>query len=333
MAHSTKHDFTLNHDTRNYQKQTSERRSRLARRRLRNRRNVQKTRTVRRLRPNFKYNLELLNMCLARLGHHDVKLTTRHRRHTGQSTSNVGTRETDYAGRRTRSKRRRRHHRKTSDKTATPYVTSTTTTHLDVNFTTTIRQPHGYFTSTESELYVICTGVNKGLHRRNFLLETNNCGKLNLRIHAYSSAGKKHCYTTRHQQASNTPSTRHHTHPQGLQLPNGYYTGPRIRRPMLQTQVRPDWDPNYMTSTSHNNRPTTNNNYWKNFPLNCNLRNIHDSNNFGLHIATHLELRTTPPAPTTTQPTTLDNLHTMMDTTPRPQFTPLSTRISTTDCR
>ena len=35
----------------------------------------------------------------------------------------------------------------------------------------------------ESELYAICTGVNEGLHLRNFLLETNICSKLNLRIH------------------------------------------------------------------------------------------------------------------------------------------------------
>ena len=40
------------------------------------------------------------------------------------------------------------------------------------------------------ELYVICTGVNEGLHLRNFLLETNICSKLNLRIHTDSTAGK-----------------------------------------------------------------------------------------------------------------------------------------------
>ena len=44
--------------------------------------------------------------------------------------------------------------------------------------------------SAESELYAICTGVNEGLHLRNFLLETNNCSKLNLRIHTDSTAGK-----------------------------------------------------------------------------------------------------------------------------------------------
>ena len=44
--------------------------------------------------------------------------------------------------------------------------------------------------SAESELYAICTGVNEGLHIRNFLLETNICSKLNLRIHTDSTAGK-----------------------------------------------------------------------------------------------------------------------------------------------
>ena len=44
--------------------------------------------------------------------------------------------------------------------------------------------------SAESELYAICTGVNEGLHHRNFLLETNICSKLNLRIHTDSTAGK-----------------------------------------------------------------------------------------------------------------------------------------------
>ena len=44
--------------------------------------------------------------------------------------------------------------------------------------------------SAESELYAICTGVNEGLHLRNFLLETNICSKLNLRIHTDSTAGK-----------------------------------------------------------------------------------------------------------------------------------------------
>ena len=44
--------------------------------------------------------------------------------------------------------------------------------------------------SAESELYAICTGVNQGLHLRNFLLETNICSKLNLRIHTDSTAGK-----------------------------------------------------------------------------------------------------------------------------------------------
>ena len=44
--------------------------------------------------------------------------------------------------------------------------------------------------SAESELYAICTGVNEGLHLRNFLLETNICSKLNLRVHADSTAGK-----------------------------------------------------------------------------------------------------------------------------------------------
>ena len=36
---------------------------------------------------------------------------------------------------------------------------------------------------SESELYAICAGVNEGLHLRSFLLETNICSKLNLRIH------------------------------------------------------------------------------------------------------------------------------------------------------
>ena len=44
--------------------------------------------------------------------------------------------------------------------------------------------------SAESELYAICAGVNEGLHLRNFLLETNICSKLNLRIHTDSTAGK-----------------------------------------------------------------------------------------------------------------------------------------------
>ena len=44
--------------------------------------------------------------------------------------------------------------------------------------------------SAESELYAIYTGVNEGLHLRNFLLETNICSKLNLRIHTDSTAGK-----------------------------------------------------------------------------------------------------------------------------------------------
>ena len=44
--------------------------------------------------------------------------------------------------------------------------------------------------SAESELYAICTGVNEELHLRNFLLETNMCSKLNLRIHTDSTAGK-----------------------------------------------------------------------------------------------------------------------------------------------
>ena len=44
--------------------------------------------------------------------------------------------------------------------------------------------------SAESELYAICTGVNEGLHLRNFLLEANICSKLNLRIHRDSTAGK-----------------------------------------------------------------------------------------------------------------------------------------------
>ena len=44
--------------------------------------------------------------------------------------------------------------------------------------------------SAESELYAICAGVNEGLHLRNFLLETNICSKLNLRIHTDSAAGK-----------------------------------------------------------------------------------------------------------------------------------------------
>ena len=44
--------------------------------------------------------------------------------------------------------------------------------------------------SAESELYAICTGVNEGLHLRNFRLETNICSKLNLRIHTDSTAGK-----------------------------------------------------------------------------------------------------------------------------------------------
>ena len=43
--------------------------------------------------------------------------------------------------------------------------------------------------SAESELYAICTGVYEGLHLRNFLLETNICSKLNLRIHTDSAAG------------------------------------------------------------------------------------------------------------------------------------------------
>ena len=44
--------------------------------------------------------------------------------------------------------------------------------------------------SADSELYAICTGVNEGLHLRNFLLETNICSKLNLRIRTGSTAGK-----------------------------------------------------------------------------------------------------------------------------------------------
>ena len=44
--------------------------------------------------------------------------------------------------------------------------------------------------SAESELYAICTGVNEGLHLRSYLLETNFCSKLNLRIHTDSTAGK-----------------------------------------------------------------------------------------------------------------------------------------------
>ena len=44
--------------------------------------------------------------------------------------------------------------------------------------------------SAESELYAICTGANEGLHLRNFLLETNICSKINLRIHTDSTAGK-----------------------------------------------------------------------------------------------------------------------------------------------
>ena len=44
--------------------------------------------------------------------------------------------------------------------------------------------------SAESEVYAICTEVNEGLHLRNFLLETNICSKLNLRIHTDSTAGK-----------------------------------------------------------------------------------------------------------------------------------------------
>ena len=44
--------------------------------------------------------------------------------------------------------------------------------------------------SAVSELYAICTGVNEGLHLRSFLLETNICSKLNLRIHTDSTAGK-----------------------------------------------------------------------------------------------------------------------------------------------
>ena len=44
--------------------------------------------------------------------------------------------------------------------------------------------------SAESELYAICTGVNEGLHHRNFLLETNICSKLNLRIRTDSTAGR-----------------------------------------------------------------------------------------------------------------------------------------------
>ena len=46
--------------------------------------------------------------------------------------------------------------------------------------------------SAESELYAICTGVNEGLHLRNFLLETNICSKLNLRIRQGTSKRAKH---------------------------------------------------------------------------------------------------------------------------------------------
>ena len=41
--------------------------------------------------------------------------------------------------------------------------------------------------SAESELYAICAGVNEGLHVRNFLLDSNICSKLNLRIHTDSA--------------------------------------------------------------------------------------------------------------------------------------------------
>ena len=44
--------------------------------------------------------------------------------------------------------------------------------------------------SAESALYAICTGVLEGLHLRSFLLETNICTTINIRIHTDSTAGK-----------------------------------------------------------------------------------------------------------------------------------------------
>ena len=67
--------------------------------------------------------------------------------------------------------------------------------------------------SAESELYAICTGVNEGLHLRNFLLETNICSKLNLRIHTDSTAGKiaTRQGTANEQNTSTSSSSTHKT--------------------------------------------------------------------------------------------------------------------------
>ena len=44
--------------------------------------------------------------------------------------------------------------------------------------------------SAESELYGICTGVNEGLHLRNFLQESGVATKVQVRVHTDSTAGK-----------------------------------------------------------------------------------------------------------------------------------------------
>ena len=60
--------------------------------------------------------------------------------------------------------------------------------------------------------YAICTGANEGLHLRSFLLETNICATINIRIHTDSAAGKS---TTRFKQTSKThrPQVPLHTRP------------------------------------------------------------------------------------------------------------------------